>query len=334
MNEYIRDKQPSSIFVIVDDKTLNYCYPYFMAQVETTSRIEVIEIDSGEEHKNLETCAGIWGALVELDIDRDSCIINLGGGVITDMGGFIACTIKRGIDFIHVPTSLLGMVDAAIGGKNGVDIGPIKNQIGVIQPPIMTIIDTYYLQTLPLRELHNGSIEMFKHGLIADRIYWNNLRALKDFKDDSFASLVYQSVIIKSDIVAADPYEKGTRKALNFGHTLGHAIESFCMEKEEKLTLLHGEAVAIGILLESYLSTTYEGLSNDALHEIKDWYDSLSIQHNIVPEDIDEILQYLKYDKKNVNGDIKFVLLKKIGDFSFNQSIHLQDIKQSFDLIF
>ena len=257
-------------------------------------------------------------------------MINLGGGVITDLGGFVASTIKRGIPFIHIPTSLLGMVDAAIGGKNGVDLGHLKNQIGVINPPIMTVVDPEFLKTLPQQHLVNGSIEMFKHGLISDRMYWNEMIESTDFNSDMFNSLIYQSAIIKSDIVSMDPLEKGARKALNYGHTAGHAIESFLMEDKDKNAVLHGEAVAAGILVESFLSHKNTGLAQTSYQEIKEWYVSLELNFSFTEDEVLEMIDLMKYDKKNVNGQIKFVLLETIGSFVTDQVVSTEQILEAF----
>lgn len=330
LNDLIKNQQPSSIFILVDDQTMENCYPYFIPHLETEARIEVIEIDHGEEYKTIETCTGIWNAMIELECDRNSLIINLGGGVITDLGGFIASTIKRGVNFIHIPTSLLGMVDAAIGGKNGVDLGSLKNQIGVINMPAMTIVDPGFLNTLPKQHLLNGSIEMFKHGLIASRSYWDNMRQNIDYFNDAFTQLIYESILIKTNIVSSDPYEKNARKALNFGHTIGHAIESFCMDSNDNNSLLHGEAVAVGLLLESYISQQLTGLPESDYHQIKTWYESLSLNVKFDNSQIEEILAYMQHDKKNVNGEIRFVLLKEIGDFITDQIVPLELIHQSF----
>ncbi len=331
LNEYIKKQSPSSIFILVDDLTMENCYPYFISHLETVARLEVIEIDNGEEFKNIETCTGVWNAMIELGSDRNSLMINLGGGVITDLGGFVASTIKRGIAFIHVPTSLLGMVDASIGGKNGVDIGSLKNQIGVINPPVMTVIDPGFLNTLSYQHLVNGSIEMFKHGLIADRAYWNDMNNATDYHSELFNALIYQSILIKSDIVRSDPFEKGARKALNYGHTIGHAIESYCMDEEALTTLLHGEAIAAGLLLESFLSVQFAGLPKSDYKEIKTWYDALDLDITFDNSQIEDIIAYMQHDKKNVNGEIRFVLLEQIGSFKTDQVVSEDSIYKAFE---
>ncbi|BAO56235.1 3-dehydroquinate synthase [Nonlabens marinus] len=334
LNEFIAVKKPSTVFVLVDENTMEHCYAPFAAKLETVAPIEVIEIDAGEEFKNIDTCSGVWNALIELNCDRNSLFISLGGGVVTDLGGFVAATIKRGIDFIHVPTSLLAMVDASIGGKNGVDLGPLKNQVGVIQPPVMTLVDPKFLSTLPEQQLRNGSIEMFKHGLIADRAYWENMLELDfDFSSDTFESLIYQSIIIKNDVVLSDPFEKDARKSLNYGHTVGHAIESYCMSNpKQQEELLHGEAVAAGIIIESYLSQLNTGLSKKDLKQIEEFYEALELGLKFSASDVEQIIGFMAHDKKNVNGEVRFVLLNAIGSYQTDCVVDVQEIRNGFKL--
>ncbi len=333
INTYIAEKQPSIIFVLVDENTMEHCYARFISRIETHAEIEIIEIDAGEEHKNIDTCTGVWSALIELGCDRNSLFISLGGGVVTDLGGFVASTIKRGIDFIHVPTSLLAMVDAAVGGKNGVDLGHLKNQIGVIHPPVMTLVDPAFLQTLPQQQLRNGSIEMFKHGLIADRIYWENMIDLQfDFDNSAFESLIYQSIIIKNDVVLSDPFERGARKSLNYGHTVGHAIESYCMSSDNHAELLHGEAVAAGIIVESYLSKLHTGLTDEDFKQINKFYQSLNLSLSFSNDDVEAIIGLMSHDKKNVNGEVRFVLLPSIGNYKTDCVVDIEEITDGFKL--
>jgi 3-dehydroquinate synthase len=334
LNKFIAVKSPSCIFILVDENTMQHCYPVFIPLLETTARIEVIEIDAGEAFKHIETCTGVWSAMIELGVDRNSLLINLGGGVVTDLGGFVGATIKRGISFIHIPTTVLGMVDAAIGGKNGVDIGYLKNQIGVIIPPAMTLIDTSYLKTLDQRQLLNGSIEMFKHGLISSRVYWNDMLQIgNNFYTTSFEQLIYQSAVIKNEIVTKDPYEKNARKSLNYGHTIGHAIESFCLSSDDHETLLHGEAIAAGLYLESYLSYLHTGLSKTDFEEIASWYKIKGKKLSFTDVEIGQMLEVMTHDKKNVNGQVRFVLLKEVGSFIIDQTIPVEDVIKSFYLL-
>lgn len=252
LNSWISNYNYSKLFILVDETTNEFCLPKLLPLLEVEIPIEIIEIEAGEEMKNISTCVEIWSILADLGADRKSALLNLGGGVITDLGGFVASTFKRGIDFINIPTTLLGMVDAAIGGKNGVDLGALKNQIGVINAPKLVLIDTDFLETLPQNHMKSGLAEMLKHGLIFDKTYWNQFKDLKDLNFDDLDQLIHRSVEIKNEIVCQDPTETGVRKALNFGHTLGHAIESHFLETPT--LLLHGEAIAIGMVLESYIS--------------------------------------------------------------------------------
>ena len=273
----------------------------------------------GEIHKNIETCTEVWGALSELGGDRKSVLINLGGGVISDLGGFVACTFKRGIDFINIPTTLLSMVDASIGGKNGVDLGNLKNQIGIIREPKAVIVDTQFLNTLPQNEMRSGLAEMLKHGLIFDKKYWDKFKDLKDLDTEDLNQLIHQSIQIKNTIVCEDLTENGIRKSLNFGHTLGHAIESYFLENDAKTTLLHGEAIAVGMILESYISREKNLLTNEEYQEIKYIINDVFEKIEFTPFDIEKIIELLIFDKKNEFGKVKFALLDGIGKIKINQ---------------
>jgi 3-dehydroquinate synthase len=246
-------------------------------------------------------------------------MINLGGGVITDLGGFVASCFKRGIDFINVPTTLLSMVDASIGGKTGVDLGPLKNQIGVINQPVMVLVVTDFLDTLEERQLNSGFAEMLKHGLIRDKKYWEELKLLSHF--DAMDEFIHDSVLIKNEVVLQDPTEQQLRKILNFGHTLGHAIESYFLESSVHPTLLHGEAIAIGMILEAYLSTELLGLPQTDLEDIKATFLKRYPKISFSDTDIHNILELMKFDKKNSHGNINFVLLKGIGNPEIDVSV-------------
>lgn len=330
LNQFISKNTYSNIFIISDENSNENCLPKFLSQLETDLTIEIIEIESGETEKNIATCIEIWTILTELGAERKSLLINVGGGVITDIGGFVASTFKRGIDFINVPTTLLAMVDASIGGKNGVDLGNLKNQIGVINTPKMVIIDTDYLTTLPQNEMRSGLAEMLKHGLIYDKNYWNEFKDLSKKDISDFDQLIHRSVEIKNQIVTQDPTENGIRKALNFGHTLGHAIESYFLENENKKTLLHGEAIAIGMILESFISWKKELLSEAEFIEIKSTLNAIYETVIFNENDIQPILDLLIHDKKNEFGKIHFSLLNGIGKNRFNQEVDNQIITSAF----
>lgn len=314
LNKHIKTTQPSKIFILVDTNTHEYCLPQFLEKLESDDIIiEVMEIPEGEDHKTIDICTGVWEALSEYNADRKSLLINLGGGVVTDLGGFVASTFMRGIKYINIPTSLLAMVDASIGGKTGVDLGALKNQIGIINEGEMVGIDIDYLSTLPQNQMVSGYAEMIKHGLIYDENYWNVLTNLQNLDISDLEQLIYDSVIIKNTIVTEDPREQGLRKTLNFGHTLGHAIESYFLENADKTPLLHGEAIAIGMILETYLSHKVCGLSIEALNHIKDAILKTYQKTIFLENDKSSIIELLKYDKKNSHGIVKFVLLESIG---------------------
>lgn len=331
LNNLIQTSTYSKIFIIVDSNTQEQCLALFLSTLETSIAIEVIEIVPGEENKTIETCSGVWDALADLDADRKGLIINLGGGVVTDLGGFVASTFKRGMDFINIPTSLLAMVDASVGGKTGVDLGTLKNLIGVINNPKLVVIDTGFLATLPKIEMRSGLAEMYKHGLIASEAYWRQLSDLTTMTTEDLNALIYDSILIKSKVVLKDPTEQNLRKTLNYGHTLGHAIESYCLSHTDLKTLLHGEAIAIGMILESHISTRITGLPNTQLDQINkvltDMYDPVSFTKN----DIEHIIDLLKHDKKNFNGKVKFVLLESIGKGIIDQEVPNELIYDAFD---
>ncbi|WP_309642307.1 3-dehydroquinate synthase [Flavobacterium sp.] len=330
LNQFITETKYSSIFVLVDSQSNEYCLPNFLPYLATEIAIEIVEFDSGESSKNIETCVQIWNVLTELGADRKSVIINLGGGVVTDLGGFVASTFKRGIDFIHIPTTLLAMVDASVGGKNGVDLGNLKNQIGVINVPKMVIIDSNYLETLPQNEMRSGLAEMLKHGLIFDKNYWQKFLDLKQLDLADLDDLIFRSIEIKNEIVMQDPTENGIRKALNFGHTLGHAIESYFLENENKRTLLHGEAIAVGMILESYLSWQKNWISEAEFLQIKNTISGIFETVIFDDNDINPILDLLIHDKKNEYGTIQFALIEGIGKIKINQTAEKELIIEAF----
>jgi len=330
LNQDLKENKYSNIFIIVDSNTNEHCLPKLLSLLETDLTIEIVEFEAGEINKNIETCIEIWKVLTELGADRKTLIINIGGGVVTDLGGFVASTFKRGVDFIHIPTTLLSMVDASVGGKNGVDLGNLKNQIGVINTPKMVLIDTQYLETVPQNEMRSGLAEMLKHGLIFDKVYWELFLDLNTIDFDSLDKLIHRSVEIKNTIVMQDPTEKNIRKSLNFGHTLGHAIESYFLENNDKTTLLHGEAIAIGMILESYISMCKGLITSDEYLQIKNTlksiYDTVIFEEN----DIEPILNLLIHDKKNEYGAIQFALIEGIGKIKINQSVENELILKSF----
>ena len=323
LSNLIASKSYSSLFILVDENTFEHCYPKFITNLATDIRIEVIEIEAGEINKNIETCIGVWNAITELGGDRKSLLITLGGGVITDLGGFVASTFKRGIDFVNIPTTLLSIVDASVGGKTGVDLGVLKNQIGLFSNPEMVLVDTNYLETVTAREIKSGMAEIIKYGVTYDVTLFNEI---KDNKNLNINDLIHRSIEIKNEVVLQDPKEQNLRKILNFGHTIGHAIESFYLESNTKENLTHGEAIAIGMVCESYISSKLLSFPEDKLNILKETILSIYDRTILDKNDFSSIMDLLKHDKKNVNGQVNFVLLTDFEN-------HKLDCKVSEELI-
>jgi 3-dehydroquinate synthase len=326
----LQAKDYSSLFLLVDTHTQEFCLPGFVSQTGLT-QLEVLVMEPGEEHKTLQTCENLWNQLSERGADRNSALINLGGGVVTDLGGFVACAFKRGIDFYNLPTTLLAMVDASVGGKTGIDLGALKNQIGIIEEPKQVIIDAQWLQTLPQEELRSGFAEMLKHGLISNKDYWEQLKSLPKLEAATLAEFIKPSVAIKKQVVLEDPREKHLRKILNFGHTLGHAIESYYLTHPEKKRLLHGEAIAIGMVMEAYLGVSCCSFSNVAAEEIKKTFAQFYPPVEIDAQDREGILELLRHDKKNKAGRVNFVLLKSIGVPEIDVEVPQELFTQAFE---
>jgi 3-dehydroquinate synthase len=331
LNEFALKNEFSLAIVLVDTNTLEYCLPYLKSRLSFD--FKTICIEAGEEFKNIHTCLEVWESLSKLGADRNSLLINLGGGVISDTGGFVASCYKRGISFIHIPTSLLGMVDASIGGKNGVDMDNLKNQIGVIRPPEMIIIDPVFLKTLPTQQIISGYAEIIKHGLIhyESETYFYDCISLNKFNAKSVSALIDESVSLKLLIVEKDTNEKGLRKALNYGHTLGHAIESYRMTLDRSQHLLHGEAIAIGLILETYISHKLYSFPKNKLEELINFIKIIYPSPYFVKAEQDKIIDFMKHDKKNVKGNINFVLLKDLGEPLLDIRVENELIYDAFD---
>ncbi|WP_185872342.1 3-dehydroquinate synthase [Blattabacterium cuenoti] len=323
-----------NIFILVDNNTDQYCLPILFSHIDFLKKSNLIKIKSGEKEKNIYTCIQICENLEKLKATRKSIIINLGGGVITDIGGFVASIFKRGIRFVNIPTTLLGMVDASVGYKTGVNLNFIKNEIGSFYIPEFLIIDSSFLKTLPYEEIISGMAEIFKHSLIEDKNFWINLNKIKnisDIKNNQWDHLINQSILIKKKIVDKDPKEKGLRKILNFGHTIGHALESYFMNTD---TILHGIAIIMGIICESWISYKINGLSIYDFKNIKDTLSTLYPMqkkiYNLSDSEIEKILKIMEFDKKNEKNKIQFSLLKEIGKCSYNCEVPYLLIKESF----
>lgn len=303
--------------IFVDENTHDNCLEFLITQFDELTEAEVILLPAGEENKVMEVCFQVWQAMTDYKISRSDLVINLGGGVVSDMGGFIASIFKRGVNFVNIPTSLLAMVDASVGGKTGIDLGPFKNQLGVFANPLAVYIDHRFLSTLPKEEWINGYAEMLKHGVIASRKHWDVIATKSPFDID--LADIFESVHIKNQIVLNDPKESGERKLLNFGHTVGHALEGYFLETNQKIP--HGLAVAWGMIVESQLSSN-QGLMNES-----DFIELLKVINSNFPplpdlkEIQEQLIELMRQDKKNKDGRINFVLPIEIGEAKIDQFI-------------
>lgn len=329
LNQFMTEKSFSKVFILVDENTHEYCLPVLLGNLETDIAFEILEIEAGEEMKNIQTANQLWEILTEMKADRKALMINLGGGVITDMGGFVASTYKRGIQFINIPTTLLSMCDASIGGKTGIDLMHYKNMVGTFSFPEQIYVYPRFLDTLPAKEVKSGFAEMLKHGLIADKKHWEDLIQLQHLDPVGIEPFIPQSMEIKQEVVNADFHEKNVRKTLNFGHTIGHAIESLCLQSENPI--LHGEAVALGMICESHLSYL-EGLiskeDSDLIIENIQRYFCFVDLTDFKDEDI---FSLLLNDKKNSDAKINFSLLSGIGSCVFDHQCSTENIQKSID---
>ena len=325
----INDCQPDKLFILADTTTKQLCLPI----VEGFSRLagaRRIVIGATDTHKTLESLAHVWEELSRLGATRHTLLINIGGGMVTDLGGFAASTFKRGIQYINIPTTLLSMVDASVGGKTGINFNGLKNEIGVFNNAASVILDTQFLRTLDGENILSGYAEMLKHGLINNEQMWAELMNY-DIEQPDFGELrrmVAESVAVKQRIVTEDPTEKGIRKALNLGHTVGHAFESFALHRKP---VLHGYAVAWGIICELYLSCAKTGFPTDKMHQtvtfIKEHYGKMQI----TCDDYPTLLELMTHDKKNVGTTINFTLLGGLGDIRINQSATQEEIYEALD---
>ncbi|MCB0685948.1 MAG: 3-dehydroquinate synthase [Saprospiraceae bacterium] len=327
LNHLIQNNAPSKVIVLADHHTEESCLTV-LKQGGLTYDSSIV-IAAGEKHKSLSTCEKIWQRLFDLKADRHSLLINLGGGVIGDMGGFCASTYMRGISFIQVPTTLLSQVDASIGGKLGIDFYGLKNSIGLFKDPLSVLVDPGFLATLPAKELRSGYAEVVKHGLIRDRDLWEKITQVNDWSNQPWQKVIHQSLLVKKDVVAEDPLEKSIRKILNFGHTIGHAIESVMIDIERPI--LHGEAVAAGMIAEAFLSHRHGTLTSEDLATITTYLLSVYGQLPIQELDFEKLIRKMGHDKKNIGSAINFTFLDSIGSSSINHTATIEQIRESID---
>lgn len=325
LSTFLAKKKYSSFFILCDENTLQHCLPILITSCSQLSDAQIIEIESGESSKSLEFSAHILQTLIENDADKNTLLINLGGGVVSDLGGFVASIYKRGIDFINIPTSLLAMADASIGGKTGIDFNGIKNSIGTFTQPKGVFVNSTFLKTLDIRHLKNGLVEVYKIAMVADAKFWNDLPSL--IHKNAYEPLMTKSIYLKNTIVLKDPFDKGIRKILNFGHTIGHALESILLSRQSDI--LHGEAVAAGMLIESHIALQKKLLQkNDFINISKNLqatFDLISIQ-NISDS---SILELIKNDKKTTKNKFLFALPTKIGACKFDVEVNETQIKKA-----
>jgi len=323
LGRYLESKTFSKLGVIADSNSVRHCYPLITPSMP---QHEHFSFEAGEINKNIQTCGKIWQWMTDAGFDRKSLIINLGGGVTGDMGGFCASTYKRGIRFINIPTTLLSQVDASVGGKLGVDFNGYKNHIGVFNLPEVVMISDAFLHSLPQAELRSGYAEVIKHGLIRNADYFESLRA-EGWENQDWSAIIERSISIKKEVVEKDPKEIGLRKILNFGHTVGHAIESFYLDTDKHL--LHGEAIAIGMVAEAYLSRKLLGLSPQELETITKFLLRVFDAVKIPEGDLNGIASLCFQDKKNVGKVINCSLLNKIGSCDYDIPVSSADIIES-----
>ncbi len=330
LSDLLKTLNAKRVFWAVDTNTCELCAPLLQSVSELSEENRIV-IPSGEEAKNIETLSSVWKFLCDHKADRKSILINLGGGMLSDLCGFAASTFKRGIPFINIPTTLLSQVDASVGGKTGIDFNGLKNEIGVFSIPRMVFIDTLFLRTLDSVNFLSGYAEMIKHGLIYNADHWNELQSFNFSSPDldRLRPIIGHSVLVKEHFVLNDPTEQNIRKALNFGHTIGHAFESHAIQKGKPI--LHGYAVAYGIAAELYLSCKYSGFPLSQATQIAQWIISLYGRHEITTTEFDDLIRLMTHDKKNENGKINFTLIPEIGQFKINCNCPIEAIRESLE---
>lgn len=327
LDALIAELKPAGVFFLADSNTRP------IADSLNSFGAKVIEIPPGDENKNLQTLASVWEVLSTCGATRRSLLINVGGGMVTDLGGFAAASFKRGIRFINVATTLLGAVDAAVGGKTGVNFLHFKNEIGAFAPADAVIISTRYFATLPSAELRSGFAEMLKHGLISSEEAYRRLLVfdIADADLDALLPLLEENVKVKEHIVEIDPREQGIRKALNLGHTAGHAFESLAMERRRPIP--HGFAVAHGLLVEMVLSNLLLGFPSAELHPVAALLREAYAMAPIACGDYDALIELMRHDKKNPNRQaINFTLLRRPGEPVIDSTVNADTIRAALDI--
>lgn len=328
----IKQCASNKLFITVDENTKKHCLP-LIRYIKELKKAHIIETTSGEKNKNIASANVIWQQLSDNKADRQSLLINLGGGLLCDLGGFAASTFKRGIRFINIPTTLLACVDASIGGKLAINFNALKNEIGLFRSPDFVLIYTDFIKTLDYENILSGYSEMIKHSLIYSSSNWKTIQQL-DVKNIDYKllnTLITKSIFIKNEFVKSDPREKNIRKALNFGHTIGHAIESYLIDKETPVS--HGKAVAYGMLCESYLSYKKMGLQRSDLDQIAKFITAIYGAITIPDNQYDYLYELMTHDKKNEDTKILFTLISAIGTVEINKLCPQEDVYASLDYL-
>lgn len=325
LSTFFKERSYSQVVVLTDRNTRLHCYPLVKAHLPAH---DVIEIEAGETYKNLATCEVIWQKMTDLRLDRHSLVVILGGGVVGDMGGFCAATYKRGIDFVLVPTTLLSQVDASVGGKLAIDFNGIKNHIGVFQLPVTTLVCPVFLKSLPFRELRSGFAEVIKHCIISDKAMWDVIRK-KDVEGQDWESVIKHSVDFKTEVITEDPREKGRRKILNFGHTIGHALETYFLETEDRL--YHGEAIAVGMIAEGYIARQLGLLTADEELQITSYLRTIYGKIKISKDP--QVMEIMRQDKKNKGNKILMALPKGIGNAIWDVDVSEEQVIEALSFV-
>ncbi|MCD8297387.1 MAG: 3-dehydroquinate synthase [Prevotella sp.] len=330
----IEECEHDRVFILVDETTKKHCLQRVLdLNIPFLNGANVITIGASDNHKDLDSLSHVWKSLGDNGATRHSCLLNIGGGMVTDLGGFAASTFKRGINFINIPTTLLAMVDASVGGKTGINFNGLKNEIGVFNDAKTVIINTEFLKTLDRENICSGYAEMIKHGLISNVDMWKELM-LFDILNPDFPQLqdmVARSIKVKEKVVEQDPHEKGIRKALNLGHTMGHAFEALSLHTAHPL--LHGYAVAFGIVCELYLSCVKTGFPTDIMRQTINYINNSYGSFLFTCDDYDTLINLMKHDKKNTAGTINVTLLSGIGDIKINQTASKEELMEALDFL-
>ncbi len=327
ISAFVTKNKFSSYFILCDENTMHCCLAKLISNCPKLNTAQIIEIESGEASKSIEISLHIWQTLLENNADKNSLLINLGGGVVSDLGGFCASTFKRGIKFITIPTSLLAMADASVGGKTGIDFGGFKNTVGTFAQPEAVFVNPDFLSTLPKKHFYNGLAEIFKIALVCDKKFWMQLKS--GSIETNLNAIIYNSILLKNKIVKKDPFDNNIRKILNFGHSIGHAIESILLETSDEL--LHGEAILIGMFIESHIAYQKKLLSKTELNEIVSTLKRVFDSKPINAINATSLLEALLHDKKNTKNKFLFSLPNSIGTCKINVDVKETHLKKGLD---